>query len=110
VEKVTAPGAKQVFRSVEGERITGDVVGLRTESPPVPGSNPLLAPVMRDGRRTAERPSLAEASARFRADVAALPPEAAAIRAPVPLIPRTSQKLAALTEDVRRDIAASSLA
>jgi nicotinate phosphoribosyltransferase len=109
VEKVTAPGAKQVFRAVEDGRLARDVVGLRSELAP-PGSQPLLEPVMRGGRRTAERPSLADANARFRADVATLPPEALTIRAPVPLIPETSEELARLTEEVRRDIASSSLA
>ncbi|HKZ75282.1 MAG TPA: nicotinate phosphoribosyltransferase, partial [Actinomycetota bacterium] len=44
--KATEPGRKQVFRG-EG----GDVIGLRDEPPP-PGSEPLLVPVMLEGRRT----------------------------------------------------------
>jgi nicotinate phosphoribosyltransferase len=109
VEKVTAPGAKQVFRSIEDGRLTADVVGLRTEQQPG-GSEPLLEPVMLDGERTAERPSLTEANARFRADVAMLPSEAAAIRGPAPLIPKTSEELARLTDEVRRGIASAVLA
>jgi nicotinate phosphoribosyltransferase len=49
-EKSTYPGRKQVFRFTgEDGKISSDVIGLDTES--FPGSEPLLVPVMRGGRR-----------------------------------------------------------
>src|SRR5262249_6657008 len=46
--KATPPGAKQIWRSGGDE---GDVLGLRGDEPPAYGWNPLLEPVMRNGRR-----------------------------------------------------------
>src|SRR5436190_7311551 len=46
--KATPPGAKQIWRSGGDE---GDLLGLRTERPPAFGWQPLLEPVMREGRR-----------------------------------------------------------
>jgi nicotinate phosphoribosyltransferase len=63
--KATWPGRKQVFRRLDADgRMAGDVVTL--ESDPQPGE-PLLAPVMRGGRRLAPSPSL-EAARRHAAD------------------------------------------
>ncbi|BBC29622.1 Nicotinate phosphoribosyltransferase [Streptomyces graminofaciens] len=76
--KVTAPGQKQVFRRPG----YADVIGLREERPP-DESQPLLQTVMRNGRRTAERPDLEEMRARNAADLAGLPPAARRIRTPV---------------------------
>src|SRR5690242_11231712 len=51
-EKITYPGRKQVFRFAEKDgRFSTDVIGLDTES--FPGSDPLLVPVMRAGKRIA---------------------------------------------------------
>jgi nicotinate phosphoribosyltransferase len=100
-DKVTAPGAKQVFRRAG---FAGDIVGLRGEEPP-DGAEPLLVPVMRDGRRVGARGALEAARARFEADLASLPAAATAIRGPVAPAPETSAGLAALTERVRRQIA-----
>jgi nicotinate phosphoribosyltransferase len=103
-EKVTAPGAKQVFRFRDGACFTADLVGLREEEAPA-GSEPLLAPVMRAGRRLAPRGSLIDQRARFESDLACLPESAKAIRQPVPLVAETSTRLTELTERVRRDLA-----
>src|SRR5664279_5246138 len=51
--KVTEPGAKQVYRGPDG-----DVLALNGEPAP-PGCKPLLASVMRDGRRLATAEPLA---------------------------------------------------
>lgn len=49
-EKITFPGRKQVFRFAgEDGKISSDVIGLDTET--FPGSEPLLIPVMREGKR-----------------------------------------------------------
>ncbi|MFJ1671670.1 nicotinate phosphoribosyltransferase [Streptomyces bottropensis] len=97
--KVTAPGAKQVFRRPG----YADVIGLRDEPSPQDGA-PMLETVMRDGRRTAERPTLQETKERFTADLAGLPPTARRIRAPRAPRAETSAQLAALAAEVRRRI------
>lgn len=65
--KATAPGAKQVYRGVQG-----DLVTLRDEPAPA-GMEPLLVTVMESGRRTGPHESLEAARGRRAADVAALP-------------------------------------
>jgi nicotinate phosphoribosyltransferase len=49
-EKATLPGSKQVWRQTDGGRFAGDVVTLLDEEPPE-AAEPLLEPVMTDGRR-----------------------------------------------------------
>jgi len=102
--KATLPGAKQVFRGPG----CADVLGLADEACPA-GSEPLLEPVVRAGRRIGPRPSPAEAVAaareRFEADLAALPPAARALRGPLRLRPRTSARLQALTQRTRERLA-----
>ena len=97
--KVTAPGAKQVFR---GPGLT-DTVGLRDEVPP-PGAAPVLETVMSGGRRTAGPAPLAVARERLAADLAGLPGEARRIDDPVPPEAAVSAALARLTGEVRRRI------
>ncbi|MEV4230775.1 hypothetical protein AB0J81_27555 [Streptomyces bobili] len=97
--KVTAPGQKQVFRC---PRYT-DVIGLRDEGPPGEGV-PLLETVMRNGRRTVERPTLDESGERFAADMAGLPPAARRIQTPLAPRARTSGELTALADRGRRRI------
>jgi nicotinate phosphoribosyltransferase len=71
--KATWPGRKQVFRSLDADgRMTGDVVTLETDAQP---DEPLLAPVMRGGRRLEPAPSL-EAVRRHAADELARLPQA----------------------------------
>ncbi|WP_405895525.1 MULTISPECIES: nicotinate phosphoribosyltransferase [unclassified Streptomyces] len=103
--KVTAPGAKQVFRRPG----YADVIGLRDEPPP-DGGLPLLEPVMRNGKRTAGRPDPAERDERYAADLAGLPPAARRIRAPVAPRAATSARLTALAAEVRRRIEGELLA
>ncbi|PWJ08512.1 nicotinate phosphoribosyltransferase [Streptomyces sp. NWU49] len=98
--KVTAPGQKQVFRRPG----CADVIGLADEPPP-PEGTPLLETVMRDGRRTGERSTLGECRERFAADLAALPPAARRIRAPVAPRATPSERLSTLTDHVRRRLA-----
>jgi nicotinate phosphoribosyltransferase len=99
-QKVSAPGAKQVFRSSGGV----DVIGLRDEAPP-PGAEPLLRPVMAGGRRTEPAPSPREAidaaRAVFEFDLEGLPTGAANLRDPRPVEPATSSSLAQLAERTR---------
>jgi nicotinate phosphoribosyltransferase len=93
-EKVSDPGAKQVFRRAGLD----DVLGTRDEPAPA-GAEPLLQRVIAGGRRVAPRPSeagaVAAARARFRADLEQLDPSLRRLRdVPSRPIPRS----AALTQ------------
>ncbi|MFD7921276.1 nicotinate phosphoribosyltransferase [Streptomyces sp. NPDC059740] len=94
--KVTAPGRKQVYRGPG----PSDVIALADEPAPA-GTEPLLLPVMRDGRRTGPGEGLAEGRRRLERDLAALPEAARSIR--LPQAPRAafSPASAALTHHVQ---------
>lgn len=96
--KTSPPGAKQVYRGPDG-----DVLALRDEPPP-PGHQPLLVPVMRQGRRGGAPEPLAAARQRCRADLAWLPPAARALRDPAPVPVRISDRLKTLQDQVTRDL------
>jgi len=93
-EKLTLPGAHQVFRS-GGE----DVIGLEEET--LPGV-PLLRPVLRAGALVEQLPALDEIRARAAAELAALPPDVRAIQHPATLPPRLSPQLTELRESLIR--------
>jgi nicotinate phosphoribosyltransferase len=96
-DKATEPGRKQVFRGPDG-----DVVGLRDE--PAPGrSEPMLVPVMRDGRRTGPHRDLEVARRLFEADLVRLPGQARRLREPVAPLPAFSDALRRLTDETRAD-------
>lgn len=70
--KATWPGRKQVYRQTDaGGLFAEDCLGL--EAAPRPGE-PLLRPVMLEGRRLSPPESLAAVRERVRAQLAALPP------------------------------------
>jgi nicotinate phosphoribosyltransferase len=96
--KTSPPGAKQVYRGPDG-----DVLALRDEPPP-PGHEPLLVPVMRDGRRLGGSEPLAAVQQRCRAGLAWLPPAARALRDPAPVPVRISEQLTTLQEQVASDL------
>jgi nicotinate phosphoribosyltransferase len=95
--KATAPGRKQVWRSPGG-----DLLALRDEPGPE-GAEPMLAPVMRDGRRLAASPSLDESRERFRADLAGVPTKARRLTHPEHVVVPHSKALQALTETTRSE-------
>ncbi|OKI48930.1 nicotinate phosphoribosyltransferase [Micromonospora sp. CB01531] len=98
--KATLPGRKQVFRDPTGA--DGDLVGLRDEPPPA-DREPLLAPVMRAGRRLENADPAGEvrsARRRFDADLAWLPAGARRLADPTPLAVAVSPALTALRERV----------
>ena len=69
--KATWPGRKQVYRGYHADgTIAGDVVALTSE--PVNGE-PLLQPAMRNGKRVADLPNLAEARLHAASCLARLP-------------------------------------
>lgn len=96
-EKVTAPGAKQVFRGEDG-----DLIGLRHEPPP-DSTEPLLVPVMLNGRRTGPPRPLATARGLFEADLERLPEAVTRLADPEPREARFSDALERLTEEVRAE-------
>jgi nicotinate phosphoribosyltransferase len=101
--KATRPGPKQVFRA----RSLEDVVATRGEPAPH-GAEPLLERVMGGGRRvTTARPPdhvVADARRRLSSDLDLLPEPARRIRDAVPLTPRCSDVLTALTSRVREEL------
>ncbi|GGG45353.1 nicotinate phosphoribosyltransferase [Caldovatus sediminis] len=98
------PGRKQVFRRFRDGEAEEDVIARAEEA--LPGE-PLLRPLMRDGRRLHPRPALAQARAETAARVAALP---ARLRALGPADPpyrvTISTALAAHEREVRARVAA----
>ncbi|MGK5739985.1 nicotinate phosphoribosyltransferase [Micromonospora sp. URMC 103] len=102
--KATLPGPKQVFRDPTGA--TGDVVGLRDEPAP-DGREPLLVPVMRDGRRldpADPAEAVRAARGRFDADLRWLPARARRLADPEPLPVAVSPALAALHDRVAAEV------
>lgn len=108
-EKITYPGRKQVFRfsSREG-KFSEDVVSLDTEG--FAGSDPLLVPVMRAGKRVAatDRNPLAtmkKAQGRHLADRGRLPGRIVALGQALPAFPvRYSERLEELRDQVRQSV------
>jgi nicotinate phosphoribosyltransferase len=90
--KVTLPGAKQVYRRASGER---DLLTLRDEPTP-PGHRPLLAAVMRTGRRVRGEYRLDHARERFERDLRWLSTGARRLRAPEPVEVGRSSRLVEL--------------
>lgn len=97
--KVTAPGAKQVFRSLDGP--LDDLLGLRDEPAP-PDREPLLELVMRGGRRVVDVEDLPAAQERFRRDLARLPAGARRIEGPACPVVRRSERLVELIDRTER--------
>ena len=108
-EKITYPGRKQVFRFADKDRkFSGDVIGLDTES--FPGSEPLLVPVMRAGKRiaAADEDPLAvmkRGQSRHLSDRAHLPEGILLLRTAEPPFPvRYSERLEELRDQVRQAV------
>ncbi|HLZ94967.1 MAG TPA: nicotinate phosphoribosyltransferase [Candidatus Dormibacteraeota bacterium] len=101
-DKVTEPGRKQLFRK---KAPFGDVVGL-FEEPAPRGHEPLLQPLMLGGRRTEERPSIAETRSCFEEDLAVLPEPARRIEAPQQPEVKTTQRLRQMTRETKARLAA----
>ena len=96
-DKATEPGRKQVFRGPGG-----DTIGLRDE--PIPERcEPMLVPVMRDGRRAGPRRDLDVARRLFEADLVRLPEEAKRLNDPRPPRPALSEALKTLTGEARTE-------
>ncbi|MGZ8601672.1 MAG: nicotinate phosphoribosyltransferase [Actinomycetota bacterium] len=98
--KVSPPGRKQVWRLDDGEH--DDVLTLRDEDGPA-GAVPLLEPVMREGRRLAASPSIAEARRRFERDLDNVPQKARRLTHPEHVAVTHSEALRTLTDSTRDD-------
>jgi nicotinate phosphoribosyltransferase len=98
--KATPPGAKQIWRSGGDE---GDVLGLRGDEPPAYGWEPLLEPVMRNGRRVDAPPPLRRMQHRFQEELLRLPTKAKRLSHPEHVHVRHSKGLAELTERTEAD-------
>jgi nicotinate phosphoribosyltransferase len=98
--KATWPGRKQVFRDYGPDGlIRTDTIGLVDE--PLPG-RPMLAPVMRGGRRLAQ-PTLAGIRAQVQRELATLPAECHRLRDPEPVAAGISDGLRAAAARVDRE-------
>jgi nicotinate phosphoribosyltransferase len=103
--KATYPGRKQVFRhSNSSGEFRFDRVALENESPQ--GAEPLLVPVMREGKRVGCPDSIEAARERCRAGLAHLPKTCRQISQsavyPVRYSKALKEKLADVRERVRR--------
>jgi nicotinate phosphoribosyltransferase len=71
IGKVTWPGRKQVWRRYDPDgRMSGDIMSIESDAQ---AGEPLLRPVMRDGRRLGAIPTLAEGRAHAARELARLP-------------------------------------
>ena len=100
--KVSPPGRKQVWRRDDGDH--ADLLALRDEEGPA-GATPILAMVMRDGRRVAPAAELAEARARFVADLSGVPQKARRLTHPEHVVVPHSEALLDLTGRTRDEAA-----
>jgi len=72
--KATWPGRKQVWRRYDaGGKIAGDLLSLDTDDVRSGGGEPLLHPVMKDGRRLAASPTLDAVRRHAKRELARLP-------------------------------------
>ncbi|AKT40764.1 nicotinate phosphoribosyltransferase [Chondromyces crocatus] len=107
--KATLPGAHQVFRShgPDGE-ITGDIIALADEHGPE-GTAPLLAEIVRGGKRLAPAEPLSAIRARAKRELASLPASLRRLDGDpwTPLTPQRSTGLTRLIDEVRARVAPS---
>ncbi len=102
--KSTWPGRKQVFRELRDGRLHHDRLALAGER--LEGE-PLIAPVMRDGKRLAPAPTLAQLRERALAALESLPAPLRALEpAPTPYRAEVTPALRALADEVDRRQAA----
>ncbi|SDZ17549.1 nicotinate phosphoribosyltransferase [Saccharopolyspora shandongensis] len=99
--KLTAPGAKQVYRGDSGEP---DLLVLRDETPP-DDREPLLRLMMRGGDRLDGPEPVAVAHQRFDRDLQWLPDTARLLTDPTQVEVKWSTKLRRLTGDLQRFLA-----
>jgi nicotinate phosphoribosyltransferase len=102
--KVTYPGRKQIYRGIDSRGdYAGDVIALEEEHMP---GEPLLLPVMREGKRLSPIAPLGELQKRCQSQIERLPATVRALAVSDQAYPvRHSARLEALLEEVRERIA-----
>ncbi|MDX6532267.1 MAG: nicotinate phosphoribosyltransferase, partial [Gaiellales bacterium] len=90
VEKGTLPGRHQVWRTPDG-----DVIGLVGEEL---DGRPLIQPVMLDGSRVSDPPTLEASRALAREELAAVPDQCRPLVSPASVRPELSDRLRVLKE------------
>lgn len=103
--KVTYPGRKQIFRQYEGDRAVHDWLGLADESQNH-GAQPLLQPVMQNGRLITKLDPLAAIAERTAQSVAALSPEVRRVTDSSPYNVEITPQLEELTQATRQHTSA----
>ena len=99
-DKVSLPGAKQVFRRYDDAgMMAGDVIALEREC--VPGGHPLLSTLMENGSRTARPEPATDARQRLSDGLATLPPEYKKLRDPARYTVSVGDQLHRLEQDIR---------
>jgi nicotinate phosphoribosyltransferase len=102
--KSTWPGCKQVFRVLREGRLAHDTLALESERRQ---GEPLIQPMMRDGKRLAPAPALAELRVRTLAALETLPPALRGLgQATAPYRAKVTPALRALADEVDRRQAA----
>jgi nicotinate phosphoribosyltransferase len=98
--KVSYPGCKQVFRGAGKDgRYKGDLVARCSED--CDGAAPLLACVMRDGKRIQPTPAIGDVREHARKEVGKLPDSCRRLHNPVAYPVRFSHELQGLLEEFR---------
>jgi len=97
-DKVSYPGRKQVFRSMENETCVQDTLALADEAP---FGEPLLACVMRDGKRLTPSPHVNEIRKRAGETLPRLPAEVRSLATAGHYSVRLSARLAAILKTLQ---------
>jgi nicotinate phosphoribosyltransferase len=96
--KATWPGRKQVWRSYGADgRLAGDVLSVETDAH---AGEPLLQPVMRDGRRIAPSPPLSDVRAQVARELERLPEPLRRLEPATPYPVAVAPALQRLAEEV----------
>ena len=99
--KITYPGRKQVFRTINQGQVQADRLGLKTE-PSKPNEVPLLQMVMQAGQRTQPPLSLDIIQTRTAQSVASLPANSRQRHNTSTIVAQLSDDLQTLTDNTRR--------
>jgi nicotinate phosphoribosyltransferase len=99
--KLTYPGRKQIFRTLLGNKIECDRLGLATEEAK-DNERPLLQLVMKNGKTIQEEENLTTIRQRTANSLASLPNSVSQIDRPTPIVPIISNELESLRQLVAK--------